>query len=134
MFEGLRALRMERRFPKRWRTWEAFAAAGMVEWLMFPSELGREPDDLELHLREWVDRGKKSSVYVWRFRVKGEPWMAAVSGPYTLRGQPQPGHGPLTFSRFDKWDDATAEEHLERCAGTVADWAAARGRSARRRD
>src|ERR1019366_7744787 len=34
-------------FPKTWRTWDAFAAANMVEWLMYPTELGREPDHLE---------------------------------------------------------------------------------------
>ena len=111
--------------PRRWRTWEAFAAAGMVEWLMYPAELGREPDNLELRLTEWVDERGKAAMFVWRFReTKGEPWLAGVSGPYVLRGRPEPGHGPLTFSRFDKWDAATAEEHLERCA--------ARSRSGRR--
>lgn len=119
LFEGLRLMKMEDRFPKKWRTWEAFGAAHMVEWLMYPAELGREPDELELGHTEWLDKRRKVVAYVWKFRVAGEPWLAGVSGPHELRGDPQPVDGGMTFSRFDEWASATPEAHLEKCAGTV---------------
>jgi hypothetical protein len=122
LFDGLSAMRLQHRFPQRWRTWEAFAAANMVEWLLYPAELGREPDDLRLEHVEWLDRRGKTAVFVWKFRVKGDPWMSGVSGPHTLRGKPKPVDGPLTFSRFDAWKTATPREHLENCAGTLEEW------------
>ena len=119
LFDGLRAMKAEQRFPQKWRTWEAFGAANMVNWLLYPTELGREPDDLVLAHTEWLDKRRKLAAYVWKFRVKNRAWMAGVSGPHTLRGKPQPVEGSLTFSRFDTWDSASAEEHLKRCAGTA---------------
>jgi hypothetical protein len=119
IFEGLRELKKEKLFPAKWRTWDAFAAARMVEWLLYPTELGREPDELELMHVEQTDRRKKEALYVWRFRVGKEPWRAGVSGPHHLAGKPAPLDGTYTFSRFDKWDECSALEHAERCVGTV---------------
>jgi hypothetical protein len=47
LYEGLKDLKCEKMFPKKWKTWDAFAASNMVEWLRMPNELGREPDELE---------------------------------------------------------------------------------------
>jgi hypothetical protein len=119
LFNGLRALGMVARFPKTWRSWEAFGAARMVEWLLYPAELGREPDELVLEHVEPVDAAPGMVLYVWKFRVEGEPWLAGISGPHFPMGEPAPLEGTLTFSRFDEWDSATPVEHLERCVGTV---------------
>lgn len=119
LFEGLRDLERVDAFPARWRTWEAFGAAAMVEWLMYPAELGREPDELKLEHVEWSDDSHREATYVWKFRVNGDPWRAGVSGPHTLQGEPEPVAGEMTFSRFDDWAGATPEEHLERCVSAV---------------
>jgi len=119
LFEGLQALGMEARFPKTWRTWEAFGATRMVEWLLYPAELGREPDELVLEHVEPVDAAPGMVVYVWKFRVECEPWLAGISGPHLLVGDAAPLEGTLTFSRFDEWGSATPVEHLERCVSTV---------------
>jgi hypothetical protein len=119
LYEALAGMNRTDVFPKEFATWEAFAASHMVEWLSFPSELGREPDEIELGDTRWLDKRRKRAMYVWKFRNAKEPWMAGVSGPHELRGSPKPTHGNLTFSRFDEWDSATPEEHLEQCAGSA---------------
>lgn len=119
LFLGMSGLGHLDQFPSAWCTWEAFGAAAMVDWLLYPTELGAEPDELELALTVWLDEPPTQAMHVWKFRVENEPWKAGVSGPYALVGDPQPLHGPLTFSRFDDWEIATPEQHLELCAGTV---------------
>jgi hypothetical protein len=120
LYDGLCALKKEGLFPKKWKTWEAFAAAAMVEWLLYPSELGREPDTITQEHIEFSDKRKKIAFFVWKFGIKGEPPMAGVSGPHELRGEPHPLHsGGSTFSDFEAWKSATAEEHLVRCLRIV---------------
>ncbi len=120
LFVHLEALKQLARFPKAWRTWEAFAAEEMVEWLMHPSELGREPDALE-HMAA-LTQGKHT-IHVWRFREDKQPWKAGISGPFLERGPIEPQHGGSTFSRFDVWETATAEAHAAAILGTLASWA-----------
>jgi hypothetical protein len=119
LFNELDSLKLLRLFPEKWRTWEAFGAAQMVEWLLYPAELGREPDDLRLEQTYWIDQRSKRAMFIWQFRTQGDPWMAAVSGPHLLQGKPRPLDGCLTFSRFEKWSSGTPLEHLTRCAGTA---------------
>jgi hypothetical protein len=118
-YAALAELKRKDLFPKKFATWEAFAASAMVDWLKYPTELGAEPDELKLEHTEWIDKRRKLVMYVWKFRKSKEPWLAAVSGPHELRGSPQPTHGAFTFSQFDEWDSATPQEHLEKCAGTA---------------
>lgn len=123
LFQLLSAMSRADLFPAKWRTWEAFGAARMVEWLMYPAELGREPDEIHLEQTEPIGpRRNKTVIYVWKFRNRGEQWLAGVSGPHKLTGQPQPVDGQLTFSRFEEWSAASPLEHIERCAGTVSDF------------
>jgi hypothetical protein len=106
-------------FLKKFATWEAFAASEMVNWLIYPTELGREPDEIALGHTEWLDKKRKVAMFVWKFRNVKEPWLAGVSGPNELRGSPRPVHGNCTFSVQDEWDSATPQEHMQKCAGTA---------------
>lgn len=101
LLEGLGRLDL---FPPLFRTWGAFAAADMVNWLLYPAELGREPDKLQ-QMAVFTSTGPEGelALYVWRFRSEDGPWYAGVSGPYLREGEPSPSHGRLTFSRFDEW-------------------------------
>lgn len=93
----------------------------MVEWLMYPAELGREPDEIQLEHTEPIGAQDSTTVvYVWKFRNKGEKWYAGVSGPHELLEAPKPLDGHLTFSRFDAWEAASPAVHLERCTGTAS--------------
>jgi hypothetical protein len=108
------------RFPREQATLDAMAAADVVGWLIYPTELGREPDVLQKMATFESNDGMV--LYVWRFLdAKGE-WCAAVSGPYPIDPPPGPVHGSSTFSRFEAWDSASAEEHAERALSTLADW------------
>lgn len=122
LYHGLEALGAIHRFPEAWSTWKAFGATAMAEWLLYPTELGREPDELVLEHVEPLNPEGTQVAYVWRFRVAEEPWQAGVSGIHTLTGTPGPLDGSHTFSRFETWESATPAEHLERCLGTVEEF------------
>jgi hypothetical protein len=114
-------------FPAQWRTWDAFAAANMVDWLIYPTELGREPDQLQKMAVFTADGPDGEwALYVWRFRDGAEPWRAGISGPYSRTGEPRPVHGDLTFSSFDDWESATAGQHAEAALKTLSEWRRAR--------
>jgi hypothetical protein len=123
LFAQLRDLDRLDLFPRKHRTWDAFAAANMVRWLLYPAELGREPDRLQKMAVFTSTRPEgELALYVWRFRNEDGPWYAGVSGPYLREGEPGPLHGDLTFSRFDEWGQATAEQHAEAVLETLAEW------------
>ncbi|HYT90514.1 MAG TPA: hypothetical protein VEL76_17540 [Gemmataceae bacterium] len=123
LFELLRGLNKLDLFPPKYRTWDAFAAANMVNWLMYPTELGRQPDQLK-KMAVFISTSPEGerALYVWRFRSDDGPWYAGVSGPYLREGEPGPLHGGSTFSRFDKWGQATAEEHAAAVLETLDEW------------
>ena len=53
---------------------------------------------------------------MFRFRVEAlgrEAWYAGVAGPFP-RGKPSAHDLGDTFSRFDKWETATPQEHLQK--------------------
>lgn len=114
-------------FPAEYATQEALAYADMVRWLIFPTELDREPDEIELMKVISQDSGTPDGIgdyYVFRFRTfpphwaaeKG--WMAGVSGPFIRDADLTPFGGGDTFSEFEAWDSRTAEEHL----GDTQEW------------
>jgi len=114
LFEALKRLERLERFPARWRTWDAFACAEMVQWLNYPTELGEPPAAIEkVKVIQETSGGEVLSLYIWRFREEPNgPWLVGISGPYELAGTPQPVHGHLTFSQFTRWDASTPEDHV----------------------
>jgi hypothetical protein len=108
-------------YPEKHRTQAAFAEADMVDWLTFPTELGRVPDKIELMKVVSVDTGLPGGVYdyyLFRFCTH-EPhwaakdgWMAGVSGPFRRKDLPTPASLGDTFSTFTKWESKTPEEHV----------------------
>ena len=74
-----------------------------------------------------VDWGPSGLVSIFaRERLGAEPWLAGVSGPYQRTGDPRPVQGGSTFSRFDEWGSATAEQHAEAVLETLGEWRQAR--------
>jgi hypothetical protein len=108
-------------FPEMFRTQESFAEADMVNWLVYPTELNRVPDAIELMKVVTVDTGFPDGAYdyyLFRFRTE-EPhwaaksgWMAGVSGPYLRKDQPTTESLGDTFSTFAKWDAKTPDDHV----------------------
>ncbi len=115
-------------YPKDLKTFEHFAAADMVSWLSHPSELGEEPETIELHSIVERDQNDHSSerYCLWRFTdAEGEAF-AGVSGPFTKDSwedpTPETVRSEDTFSNFKPWDEATPSEHLEAVLETLGDW------------
>ncbi|MCW8138433.1 MAG: hypothetical protein KIT58_05955 [Planctomycetota bacterium] len=100
------------------------AAGAMVEWLCFGTELGREPDEIELvHMQTHAparSRGRSLPLdyYFFRFRVtedhwaQKDGWMLGMAGGYPrVTGGTTESDG-RTFSRFAKWEEKPLREHV----------------------
>lgn len=109
LFEQLDGLELLGRFPFAQTTLEAFAAADMVSWLKYPTELGRAPETLENMGRFTVEPGWVA--FVWRFPDHKGRLVAGLSGAYELDAPPGPQRGSNTFSRFEPWEKQSAREH-----------------------
>jgi hypothetical protein len=112
------------RFPEKYYNQEAFAESDMVNWLVYPTELARVPDDIELMKIATID---KYAFYLFRFRSlndswKDSGWMAGISGPYLIDDKPNAKSPGYTFSKFEKWDSKTPDEHIEDIIGTMNEW------------
>lgn len=115
-------------FPEEYVTQAAFAESHMVEWLTFPTELGRVPDEIELMEVVEVGLGLGRSTqdfYLFRFRTH-EPhwaakdgWSAGVTGPYLRSLAPSADLVRMTFSRFETWESKTPEEHVHSVLWTL---------------
>lgn len=102
--------------PEAARTLELAARADMVRWLVYPTELGQEPEAVELvKTVDGEGSGGKERYYIFKFRsdlkaFKDDGWMMGLSGPWDPSKpftQPAGGH---TFSEFESIGKSTAEE------------------------
>lgn len=118
---ALRQLGRDDLFPVRYATPEALAESDMVVWLLHGNELGAVPDDIELATTMERTAGappRRCRYFVFRFRTRpphwaaSSGWMAGVAGPYfegdEILDTPPAG----IFSRFERFDARSPEEHL----------------------
>lgn len=130
LFDQMHELGLAARLPAACLRQEALAQGAMVEWLCYPTELGREADEIELLARETrpqsaCKRGVSSQMksqavdyYFFKFRVNEEHWSkdagwtVGMAGGYARAEQPTTSHDGGTFSRFGKLDDKTLAEHI----------------------
>jgi len=97
------------RFPEAFRTQTLLAEWDMVQWLCYPTELAREPDEIEL-MASGSDEEDEGDLYVFRFRTHPphwaaeRGWIAGWSGPFEP-GEISARAGGETFSEFQSWDD-----------------------------
>jgi hypothetical protein len=118
-------------FPKKYLTQAAFAASDMVNWLTYPTELGRVPDEIELMKVVPIDTGLPGGIYdyyLFRFRTHAphraakDGWMAGVSGPFRRQATPSIEALGDTFSAFTKWDAKKPEEHVGQVSELMKKW------------
>ena len=110
-------------FPPEFLTFEAFAAAAMAGWLLYPAELGYEPTSLELIAQaEGVKDGEPVVMCLWKFTTEEGETFASASGPYPASRPVEPLWGQDTFSKFTEWDKLTPEQHLEAILDTLDNW------------
>lgn len=123
---GRRDLLSERQLSQ-----EKLAESNMVQWLIFPTELGRAPDHIELMKTIERDLGADAGVFVYFvFRFKTDSphwsakngWMAGISGPFKRSEFPTTQDWGDTFSAFTKWDEFSADEHLASVEELMQRW------------
>lgn len=118
-------------FPEEFCTQGALAESDMVNWLTFPTELGRAPDEIELmDVIGFETKAEEGCVdyYLFRFRTH-EPhwaaeqgWLAGVSGPFSRQDAPTAVVPGGTFSSFEPWGIKTPEEHVRDTCGILDEW------------
>jgi hypothetical protein len=101
-------------FPEKFYTKEKGAESYLTNWLEFPTELGRTPDEILLLTNVTFDLPSKIHYYVFKFRSSAPRWantlgwMLGVCGPYD--DQSLPFDIPKkTFSRFNPVELITPE-------------------------
>src|SRR5262249_23469574 len=127
MYDRLQKMGKENLYPRKYRTQIAFAESNMVDWLSYPSELGRAPDDIELAKVVPMDLGEEGlcDYYVFRFGMNppheksSEGWMAGIAGPFRRKESPTTTGLGHTFTGFEKWEGRSPEEHLGRLRDLV---------------
>lgn len=120
-------------FPAQFKTQGALAESDMVSWLMYPTELGVAPDEIELMKVVSVDTQTTDGLidyYVFRYRVNPpnehatNGWLAGVSGPY-IQGTALRTHGlGGTFSAFTPYDKQSPEAHVGDTQQILDEWRA----------
>jgi hypothetical protein len=118
-------------YPHALKTQEAFAEGEIVQWLTYPTELGRVPDEIELMAVITEDMGPPEGLldwYLFRFRTfpphwaAEDGWIAGVAGPYLRKDAPGTRSYGDTFSKFTPWDSMTPEEHVADIRQLMHDW------------
>lgn len=134
LFLGSRRLRRREVLPARHRTATAIAYADMVQWLTFGTELGREPDEIELMASyRYSEDGDDGEVFLFRFRTfepdwaAKDGWMAGVAGPFTPDGDVAGGPS-MTFSSFTPWESKAPSEHVTGLRGVIVGYEQAQKR------
>ena len=119
LYRALKELGRTDLFPPEFKKQEAFAESEMVYWLIYPTELGRAPDQIELMKVIWQPSANQTlDYYVFRFRTlpphwsAKDGWMAGIAGPFRRGHDPTPDGGDDTFSSFEPWGSRTPEGHL----------------------
>lgn len=120
LFELLESHKLLAQFPEKYKTQEALSRSNMVNWLVYPTELGRTPDKIELLdivTINYDDVGE-TEYYLWKFISSSEnwekdAWMVGLSGPYVKSESPTTRSYGYTFSAFTKLEEKTPMEHFE---------------------
>jgi hypothetical protein len=105
-------------FPGEFYTVEKGAESYLANWLEFPTELGRTPDEILLLTDVTFDLPRKIHYYVFKFRSSAPRWanklgwMLGVCGPYDDESLPF-DIPKKTFSRFNPEELITPEAEAQ---------------------
>ena len=110
----------------------AIAQTDMVSWLAYGTELGGQPDAIELvgSIEVRTPDGP-CDLFVFRFRTDpphwaaDRGWMIGVAGPYLRSDQPTTTGLGCTFSVMAREDAMTVDEHVDELVGLLRRWRSA---------
>lgn len=115
---------LKKRLPDQCRDLESLAEAQMISWLEFPTELGVEPDEIELlHTEVREEKMGRSAVrptyyFFYRFRTiddetsKLGPWMVGMAGGFQEKRGGVIDYGADTYSHYNELDKLSLEKHV----------------------
>jgi hypothetical protein len=113
-------------FPNDFMNQPSLAEATMVDWLLFPTELGRAPDEIrQLQVMPIETDAGLADLYIFAFRTHAphwlseKDWVVGVAGPFLTDDQPTFESLGGTFSRFESLSEKSVNEHVEALLGTV---------------
>ena len=86
-------------FPEECRTAEYLAKSDMVHWLLYPTELGKAPDEIE-YVGKVTYLFKKDVYYVFRFRSDSDTLGEEKKNKWLIGWSSEDGG---TFSNFDEY-------------------------------
>jgi hypothetical protein len=93
-------------FPQKFYSEEKGAESYMVNWLEFPTELGRAPDEILLMETTTIELQLQVHYYTFKFKsakprwAKKLNWMIGICGPYDINSLPFDVPRKV-FSRFN---------------------------------
>jgi len=124
-------MRLKHRLPPTCRDQALIAEGNLVDWLCYPTELGREPDEIELiHVESrrftasrrpvpFMSKRKRVDYYFFKYRVTEEHWarergwLVGMAGGFDRADQPTTGSDGSTFSHFTSLDSKTLRKHID---------------------
>lgn len=86
-------------FPAEYSTPEYLAKSDLVHWLIYPTELGKQPDEIELL---GVAKVKKEVYHVFKYKSDSDTLIGDLHGEWLIGWS---GNEGGTFSNFDKLSD-----------------------------
>lgn len=89
----------QRLFPKEYSSPEYLAKSDMVHWLMFPTELGKAPDEIE-YIGKISYLLKKEVYYVFKYRSDSDTLGDDLKNKWLIGWSSKDGG---TFSNFDEY-------------------------------
>lgn len=92
---------MAARFPAECATEEYLAKSDLVHWLLYPTELGKAPDEIE-YIGKSKRLLKKDVYHIFRFRSDSDTLSDDCRGKWLIGWSNAEGG---TFSNFDLYDD-----------------------------
>ncbi len=109
-YQFLREKGMAQRFPLQYTDPVYLAKSDMVHWLMYPTELGKEPDRIE-----YVGRIKasKDDYHIFKFMSNSDTLSEDIKNKWLLGWSSENGR---TFSHFDeyaKFDQGSTDKTLK---------------------
>jgi hypothetical protein len=86
-------------FPKEYSVPEYLAKSDLVHWLMYPTELGKEPDEIE-YIGKITYLFKKEVYYVFKYRSDSDTLDDTLKNKWLIGWSSNDGG---TFSNFDEY-------------------------------
>ena len=124
LYRALEAYGRQGLFPDDLYTEERGAESYLVNWLEFPTELGKSPDEILLMKVVTMDLHLRIHYYVFKFRTaaprwaKKFGWMIGVCGPYDDASLPFDIPNKI-FSRFNTVNITTPDAEVRWTHGTI---------------